>query len=117
MTDFNTYNSTTLKKCENYISNNYGDEFVGSQPFPNSLRGKNTNELNWNGRSMNTHTWCNHYIREHTGEWPKFRKFSEREVGVINDVAPPRWGGSTKGGRKQQSKRKNFKLRKVSKKY
>ncbi len=94
MTAFDDYDGYTIDRCRNYISNNYGDELVRTHNFTNYLRGLNTNQLKWNGRNMNTHTWCKHYIQNHTGYWP---------------------GGSK--SRKQQSKRKNLRLRKVSKKY
>jgi hypothetical protein len=120
MTDFNDRDESTINQCLNYILNNYGDDWVPVQPFPNSLRDLNTNQLNWNGRKLNTYTWCRRYILKHTGELPSYWLFNDRRPNVENDVAPHGWGCTgfgCKGGRKQQSKRKNFKLRKVSKKY
>ena len=99
--DINNYDFKTFKRCKNYLLNHYGNqEFGFSHVFWESpLYYKNTNQLNWKGESMDTHTWCTNYI----GKW----KY------IANDRD---WGGGS-NSRKRQSKKKGLRLRKVSKKY
>ena len=92
--NFDINDSRTLKRCQGYMTKFFGDELVRTRAFTNHHRLLNTSDLTWNARSIDTYVWCKHYIKEHTGQWQ----------GGSNSV-------------KQQSKRKNFKLRKVSKKY
>ena len=96
MTHFDDYDRYTIDRCRNYIWNHrlvYGWERQDNDV--DYLMGLNTNQLKWNdGKNWDTYTWCKFYILKHTGYLP---------------------GGSK--SRKQQSKRKNLRLRKVSKKY
>ena len=92
--DFDTYDSRTLKRCQGYMTKFYGDRLERTHNFTNYHRLLNTSELKWNDRFINTYVWCREYIRQHSGG-----------------------GSNSHNSVKRQSKRKNFRLRKVSKKY
>ncbi len=100
MTAFDDHDDYTYKRCQNYISNIYSYNHDWRMMPSHNLTSLNTDQLDWKippRRNNDTWFWCSRYIREH-GYWPGKRR-----------------GGSK--SRKQQSKRKNLRLRNVSKKY
>ena len=92
--DFDTYDSRTLQRCQGFMTKFFGDELVRTRSFTNHHRLLNTSELKWTSGSMDTYVWCREYIRQHSGG-----------------------GSNSRNTVKRQSKRKNLRLRRVSKKY
>ena len=93
----NRYNSNLYEKCRRYLDYVYSQPPVTRGPSHSFdwIRKMNPKDLEFNGYNETTKYWCLMYCLKH-----------EKLHGIQR-------GGEVK----QQSKRKNLRLRKVSKKY
>lgn len=85
--------SKTYQRCEGYINKFYENRLertVNNRDIIKLL----SSELLWHQQNIKTYTWCKAYIKKYS-----------------------KGGSNIPNSRKRQSKRKDLRLRKVSKKY